>query len=163
MAELSGIDSGSRPDGHDDTASPPRAMLVALVATVAMDQLLPLSGRPPEPWNLLGLVPLAAGITLASVADLQFKRAGTAVKPFVPASTLVTGGVFRASRNPMYLGLALVLAGAAFLLASAPALIVAPAYAAWVSSRFIVREERQLAEQFGDAYSAYRAKIRRWL
>jgi protein-S-isoprenylcysteine O-methyltransferase Ste14 len=163
MAELSDVDSGSRPDGRDCTASPLRAMLLALLAIVAADQLLPLSGWPPEPWNLLGLAPLAAGVALASFADLQFKRAGTAVKPFVPASALVTDGVFRVSRNPMYLGLALVLAGAAFLLGSVPALMVAPAYAAWVGSRFIAGEERRLAAQFGDAYSAYRARTRRWI
>jgi len=162
MAELGHVSRGNCAAEQDCTASPLRAMLLALLATVAADQMLPLSGWPPEPWNLLGLAPLAAGVALASFADVQFKRAGTAVKPFVPASALVTDGVFRVSRNPMYLGLALVLAGAALLLGSVPALVVAPAYAAWVGSRFIVREERQLAAQFGDAYSAYRAGTRRW-
>jgi protein-S-isoprenylcysteine O-methyltransferase Ste14 len=158
MAEVA---DGSAPT-LDRAASPLRGMLVALIAIVAIDQVLPFSSWPPAPWNLLGLVPLVAGIAHASVADAQFKRAGTAVRPFAQASVLVTGGAFRVSRNPMYLGLALVLAGAAVLLGSVPAFMVAPAYAAWVNGRYIVREERQLAAQFGDAYSAYRVATRRW-
>jgi len=138
-------------------------MLVALAATIAFDQTLPLSDWPPAPWNLLGALPLGMGLALAVVADRQFKRAGTAVSPFAQASALVTGGVFAVSRNPMYLGLVLVLAGAALLLGSVPALLVAPTYAALVQVRFVLPEEARLAAQFGDAYSAYRSATRRWL
>jgi protein-S-isoprenylcysteine O-methyltransferase Ste14 len=143
-------------------ASPLGYLLFALAATVGVDQLLPLSDWPPSPWNLLGAVPLAAGLALAFGAESQFRRAGTAVNPYAQASTLVTGGAFSVSRNPMYLGIVLVLLGAALLLGSIPALLVAPAYAALVRARFILPEEARLAAQFGDAYSAYRSATRRW-
>lgn len=143
-------------------ASPLGYMLLALVAAAAADQLLPLSDWPPSPWNLLGAAPLASGLALALFAESQFRRAGTAVNPYARASALVTGGAFSVSRNPMYLGVVLVLLGAALLLASVPALLVAPAYAALVRSRFILPEEAKLAAQFGDAYSAYRSATRRW-
>jgi protein-S-isoprenylcysteine O-methyltransferase Ste14 len=71
--------------------------------------------------------------------------------------------MFRLSRNPMYLGLILVLAGAALLLSSPLALLVAPAYGWWVQRRFIAREERLLEDRFGDAYRAYCLRVRRWV
>jgi protein-S-isoprenylcysteine O-methyltransferase Ste14 len=71
--------------------------------------------------------------------------------------------MFRLSRNPMYLGLTVVLAGAALLLSSPLALTAAPAYGWWVQRRFIAREERLLQDRFGDAYRAYCSRVRRWL
>jgi len=156
------MNSTDTPVRADRSVTPLNAMLLALVATVAGDRLLPLSDWPPPPWNLLGAVPLAGGLALAVAANARFKRAGTAVSPFARASALVMGGVFALSRNPMYLGLALVLLGSATLLGSVPALLVAPAYAAFVQARFIVPEEARLAAQFGGAYSAYRSATRRW-
>jgi protein-S-isoprenylcysteine O-methyltransferase Ste14 len=97
-------------------------------------------------------------------AERQFVRAGTPVRPFTqqPAA-LVTGGMFRLSRNPMYLGLVLALAGAALSLVSPLALLAAPVYGWWVQRRFIEREERLLEERFGNAYRAYCLRVRRWV
>jgi protein-S-isoprenylcysteine O-methyltransferase Ste14 len=85
------------------------------------------------------------------------------VRPFTEPVALVSDGMFRLSRNPMYLGLILVLAGAALLLSSPLALLVAPAYGWWVQRRFIAREERLLEDRFGDAYRAYCLRVRRWV
>ena len=134
---------------------------LAALATVAAASALPTGEWPPRPWSFLGLVPLGLGLALA--AERQFVRAGTPVRPFTEPVALVSDGMFRLSRNPMYLGLILVLTGAALLLSSPLALLAAPAYGWWVQRRFIAREERLLEERFGDAYRAYCLRVRRWV
>ena len=136
--------------------------LAALVA-VAAASALPAGEWPVPPWNLFGLVPLGLGLALGMAAERQFVRARTPVRPFTPPADLVTDGWFRWSRNPMYLGIILALAGAALLLSSPLALLTAPAYGWWVRRRFIAREERLLEERFGDAYRAYCRRTRRWV
>jgi protein-S-isoprenylcysteine O-methyltransferase Ste14 len=143
-------------------ASPLAWFLAALIA-VSAAAALPLGEWPPAPRSFFGLVPLVFGLALALAAERQFVRAGTPVRPFKEPTTLVTDAAFRFSRNPMYLGLVLVLAGAALLLSSPLALLVAPVYGAWVQARFVAREERQLEQRFGDAYRAYRRRVRRWV
>jgi len=71
--------------------------------------------------------------------------------------------VFRLSRNPMYLGMVLILVGAAMLLGALTPFLVAAGFAAIIETRFIPAEERMLAETFGDAWTAYRNRTRRWL
>jgi protein-S-isoprenylcysteine O-methyltransferase Ste14 len=115
-------------------------------------------------------IPVAVAIALAggafSAAGVAaFRRAKTTVNPMKPdaASSLVTGGVYRVTRNPMYVGLLLVLVGwAAFL--CAPWALVGPAvFVAYINRFQIAPEERALLSMFGDGYSAYRATVRRWL
>jgi protein-S-isoprenylcysteine O-methyltransferase Ste14 len=141
---------------------PPAGFLAALIA-VAAASTLPLGEWPPAPWNFLGLVPLSAGFALAIAAEREFVRAGTPVRPFRQSTALVADGVFRLSRNPMYLGLIVALAGTALLLSSPLALVAGPAYGWWVQRRFIAREERLLQDRFGDAYRVYCSRVRRWL
>lgn len=106
-----------------------------------------------------------AGFALGLAAGVAFLRAKTTVDPHKPqaASSLVVGGVYRLSRNPMYLGLAVILLGWAVYLA-APAAFAGPvAFAAYMTRFQIVPEEQVLAQQFGARFAAYRDKVRRWL
>ena len=82
-----------------------------------------------------------------------------------PAKTtsLVAGGVYRFTRNPMYLGLLLVLAGWAVFLSNALAFALLPAFIAYIGRFQIAPEERALAAKFGTEYEAYRTEVRRWL
>ena len=79
------------------------------------------------------------------------------------ASSLVIVGVYKLTRNPMYLGLSLVLLGWAVFLWSAWALLGPIVFIAYISRFQIAPEERVLATLFGAEYSAYKAKVRRWL
>jgi protein-S-isoprenylcysteine O-methyltransferase Ste14 len=117
----------------------------------------------PPPWNLLGLVPLALGVIVNLVADKAFHKANTTVKPFEESSALITHGVFRASRNPMYLGFVLVLIGTAVLMRSLTPYVVVPAFAILIDRMYITVEERMLAEKFGAEWERYRQSTRRWL
>lgn len=115
------------------------------------------------PYALLGVMPVMIGLTLNLLADRAFRAHGTTVKPFERSSRLLTGGVFALSRNPMYLGMVLILAGFGVLLGTLAPLLVVPAFAILLDLRFIRPEERMLADTFRGAWSLYRRHVRRWL
>lgn len=106
-----------------------------------------------------------AGALLALAGVFRFRRHATTVHPHHPqrASTLVTSGVYRVTRNPMYLGLALMLVGACVRLGSPLALLGLVAYVAYMNRFQIGPEERALTGLFGEAYTAYTRSVRRWL
>jgi protein-S-isoprenylcysteine O-methyltransferase Ste14 len=144
---------------------PPFIMFFAAAGMWALHRWLPLVEWPEQPWNRLGGLIVAGGIVVSASAFMNFKRAGTTVNPRDPgkASRLVTDGVFRFSRNPMYLGLLLVLIGWAVLLASASAWIVPPLFAIGITHLQIIPEEQALVGLFGDEYVAYQRSVARWV
>ena len=79
------------------------------------------------------------------------------------STTLVTEGPYHYSRNPMYAGLALTLAGLALVLGSLSPLIVPPIFVWWITTRFIQKEEAMLEQRFGAQYLDYKQRVRRWL
>jgi protein-S-isoprenylcysteine O-methyltransferase Ste14 len=114
-------------------------------------------------WRALGWLLVTAGGILALAALAAFRRARTNILPNRPASALVVSGPYRFTRNPMYLSLTLLYLGGMFLANTWwPVLLLPPVLAAlyWAVIR---REERYLAAEFGDAYAAYRTRVRRWL
>ncbi|MGO9801907.1 MAG: methyltransferase family protein [Steroidobacteraceae bacterium] len=138
-------------------------MLVAILLMTGLHFVVPWVQLFATPWRLIGAVPVALGILLNMWADQLFKRAGTAVKPFEPSIALVVAGPFRFSRNPMYFGMVLVLAGIAIGLGSATPWLVVPLFVWRVTERFIVPEERKLEETVGQQYCEYKFKVRRWV
>jgi protein-S-isoprenylcysteine O-methyltransferase Ste14 len=108
---------------------------------------------------------LACGLALAVGGVMAFRRARTTVNPMQPgqATSMVTGGVYRFSRNPMYLGMLFVLAAWAAWLASVPALCVLPIFVLYLNRFQIVPEERVLAQRFAAEYASYARRTRRWL
>jgi protein-S-isoprenylcysteine O-methyltransferase Ste14 len=115
--------------------------------------------------SAIGVALLLAGIALNAAPKRQFRRAGTTVNPMRPGNStqLVQSGLHRWSRNPMYLGHAVILLGAAMLLANAFAFVAMPLYVFYVTRFQIVPEERALQARFGQAYRDYRRRVRRWL
>ena len=102
-------------------------------------------------------------IALAAIA--AFRRHGTTVNPLTPEAsrTVVSGGVYRFSRNPMYLGLLLALLGLAVWLGNLVALVFPPIFALYMNRFQILPEERAMASRFGAAYGRYRRSVRRWI
>ena len=111
----------------------------------------------------LGGLALGAGLLLFAWTLWTFARHRTTVNPYAGASALCTRGPFRFSRNPIYLGDWFMLAGASLLLETAWPLAFAPLI--WIMLRFgvIRHEEAHLEAKFGDAYRAYKSRVRRWL
>jgi protein-S-isoprenylcysteine O-methyltransferase Ste14 len=111
----------------------------------------------------VGVGLMAAGAGLAASGAATFRRHRTTVIPHRPVSTFVTAGPYRFTRNPMYTGLSLCHAGGALVLGSAWPLATLLAAVVGVRRQVIDREERYLAERFGEAYETYRRSVRRWL
>ena len=115
------------------------------------------------PARLAGLPPVLAGVLLHRAAARRFRAAGTTLDPAGAPSVLVEGGVYAWTRNPMYLAGAFILAGAAALLGVATPVAALPLYLLAVDAWYLRAEERVLEERFGEAYSRYRARVRRWM
>jgi protein-S-isoprenylcysteine O-methyltransferase Ste14 len=92
-----------------------------------------------------------------------FQRKGTTIKPFEESSYLVDGGLFGYSRNPIYLGMVVVLLGLWCVLGSLTSLLVIPVFVWLIQEKFIKEEEKMLEDKFGEEYREYKAKVRRWL
>ena len=142
---------------------PPTYLLIAIALMTAAHFVLPIWLVVAFPWRFAGVLPLVAGIYLNLAADRQLKLQGTTVKPLERSTTLVTDGVFAWTRNPMYLGMALILAGIAALSGSFSPWVIVVAFVILMDRVFIQREERQLDEVFGVTCSQYRSRVRRWL
>lgn len=113
----------------------------------------------------IGLAVGSIGILIALAGVLSFRRARTTVNPLRPeaASSLVASGIYRYTRNPMYLGMLLVLIGWAVFLARPWALAVLPAFVVYMNRFQIGPEERALRGIFGAEFDAYRSRVGRWL
>ena len=105
------------------------------------------------------------GVAVATAGISSFKRAQTTVNPLKPQSTssLVVSGVYRVSRNPMYVGMLLMLLGWAVLLSNVLALAIVPAFVLYMNRFQIGPEETVLARMFGGEYETYRSRVRRWI
>jgi protein-S-isoprenylcysteine O-methyltransferase Ste14 len=142
---------------------PPLWFLIALVVEVALGRWLPLDRWLP-PWlRLVGVVFVGVGVVLAVWARGLFKRSGTGVRPFSPSTQLVAEGPYRFTRNPMYLGLTLMLLGTALLTGALSPFLVPPLFMILITALFIRYEEAHMHATFGADYDAFKRKVRRWL
>jgi protein-S-isoprenylcysteine O-methyltransferase Ste14 len=118
------------------------------------------------PWKReIGLALVMVGLFFDASGFLAFRKARTTINPLKPGNTtaMVNHGIYRVSRNPMYLGLLLNLAGWAVYLAHPFALLGLPVFVAAITRFQIAPEERVLTEKFGAEYIAYMDSVRRWI
>ena len=144
-------------------ALPPTYFVLAILIMVIIHFLLPLTEVISFPWNMLGAIPIVLGILLNLIADRDFKIQKTTVKPYQESAALITSGVFRISRNPMYLGFVLILIGIAIFLRTLMPFAIIIVFTILMDIVFIRAEEKMLAVQFENTWIAYKEKVRRWI
>ena len=125
--------------------------------------LLPLYQYVQPPLAYAGIIIVFLGIVLSAISANMFVKADTGLLPFEEATALVTGGIFRITRNPMYLGMFLMVFGAAFLMGSIGALIPLLVFMLIIRYNFVAGEERFMEAAFGQQYLDYKSKVRRWI
>lgn len=152
----------ARPDIAGVVAPPPLVFLSGLLLGWLLQWLFPFGWLPPGWAHPLAIALFVAGL-IGFAGVFAFIRAGTPPDPWRPTTRLVTGGPYRFTRNPMYLGLTLwYLAVAAWFNALCVLLVLA--FVLFTLQRGVVRrEEAYLRRRFGQEYEDYRARVRRWL
>jgi protein-S-isoprenylcysteine O-methyltransferase Ste14 len=153
------------PDVAGVIALPPLIFLGFLAAAAILEAVVPL---PVLATYALARYLTGAGLAVAGFLSIfmaagRFQAAGTNIPPTLPATALVVDGIYRRTRNPIYLGMTLVFLGLSVAAGSVWAIgLVIPLV--WVvNTGVIAREERYLERKFGDAYRAYKARVRRWV
>lgn len=142
---------------------PPVLWALLLVAMAIQKIWLPLMPALPAPLHLVGILPLGAGFAVTVAAARHFRRVKTNIRPFRKPDRLVVDGLYAFTRNPMYLGLALMLLGAAVLFNDLFSFVFPVIFLLVANGWYINFEERAAAEQFGEAYEEYRRRVRRWI
>jgi protein-S-isoprenylcysteine O-methyltransferase Ste14 len=144
---------------------PPAVMLIAALLIWAIRRTWPelglfIPGRRAIYWTLL-----VVGVVVAVAGVFEFRRVRTTVNPMRPAnaSSLVTSGIYRFTRNPMYVGDVLILLAVVVFFSHPLGLAGVVLFVAWMNLLQIPAEERALRERFGEAYDAYCARVRRWI
>lgn len=142
---------------------PPVFLLIALLLEIGLRFAIPVAFIIPRPWHWIGIAVITAGLIVAALAAGQFTRVDTPVRPSETPTALVTAGLFRVTRNPMYLGMVAVLLGTAVLTRALAPFIVPVTFVWLITVRFIRPEERNLRLLFGDQYTDYAQRVHRWL
>jgi protein-S-isoprenylcysteine O-methyltransferase Ste14 len=142
---------------------PPVLFFLCLVVMCLLGWFFPIIVLWGTPCTLYGLIPCGIGLFLGFAGWYHFRKIKTNINPLKPPGTMVTDGIFRYSRNPMYLGLALVLFGVWTLWGSLSPLAAVIAFVLIIDQWHIPHEEKMLKDKFGGEYENYKSKTRRWV
>jgi protein-S-isoprenylcysteine O-methyltransferase Ste14 len=160
---LSGMSRTPAPDTLGPVLHPLILPVGVLVVGLLLQRLVPFASMPRGLTLPLGALFAILGAGLMRSAAGLFHRAGTTPNPTKPTTALVTDGIYRHTRNPMYVGVSSLYLGLALLLNSAWAVLLVVVVVGLLDVAVVRREERFLAARFGDAYRDYRGRVRRWL
>lgn len=145
---------------------PPLPLAVAVGAVMwAIDGWLPLQGSRTFGRTVVAVVMFVVAVAITATAVFGFRKARTTVNPMAPetASVIVNTGVYRFTRNPMYLGFLLALVAWAIFLGNFVSALLPVLFVAYMNRFQIAPEERALRARFGESYAAYVRSVRRWL
>ncbi|MCK8483887.1 isoprenylcysteine carboxylmethyltransferase family protein [Aliiroseovarius sp. S2029] len=137
------------------------ALMVALA--YGLDRIAPGLGFGFEVTRGLGNLLIVLGLCLLGVAIWEFMRARTTVIPGQQPTALLTRGIYRWTRNPIYLGDAMILTGLILRWDVLPALLLVPVFTTIITKRFILWEEAALRAKFGPAFDDWAGQVRRWI
>ena len=142
---------------------PPIIALMFIVLAYFLGRFVPLPFVVPAILRNLGLLMTFIGFLLGMGAFLEFRNARTTVDPHGSSQHVVTSGIYRFTRNPIYLGFLLMVIGLPLNSGSYWGVVMAPFYIFLMNRLVIEHEEDYLEKKFGKTYASYKAQVRRWL
>jgi protein-S-isoprenylcysteine O-methyltransferase Ste14 len=155
--------AAQRPDSPGVRVPPPVHFFLAFVLGVLLQRWLPVPVLPRAVAFWPGVALTAIAVIWNGVAVATMLRGRGTLNTAGPSHELVTTGLYRLSRNPMYLGLVLLYCGLMLVFGVAWALPLLLPVIIYTQARVIAPEERYLERAFGDSYRAYTARVRRWI
>ena len=142
---------------------PPVYFLVTVVIMTVLNYFAPIRNILHPPVTYSGAIFIVIGFIITIWSAVLFYKAGTAIKPFDESTHLVTKGMYQVTRNPMYLGMVVILLGIALLFGTFTPFFLIPIFIWLIHTIFISNEETMMARIFGDEYREYKKRVRRWL
>ena len=142
---------------------PPRIAMALLIFATVFHVSIPAQSSYLYSSAFLSVALVSAGFTVMMLAWYQFKERKVAICPTASTNYLITDGIYRLTRNPMYLGMVTMLGGVAVFFGTLPFYVVTIVYFVFMDRWFCLYEEEKLVVTFGRDYASYRSKVRRWL
>jgi protein-S-isoprenylcysteine O-methyltransferase Ste14 len=159
------MSEGERDDADNPgvIAPPPLIYAGALAAGLLANRRYHIPFLPRRLARTLGASLVACGLAVGFLGEREMRRAETNTNPYKPATSVVTGGPFRYTRNPLYLSMTLIYGGISALANALPAALLLPIVLRLMRRGVIEREERYLERKFGDEYIEYKEEVPRWI
>jgi protein-S-isoprenylcysteine O-methyltransferase Ste14 len=142
---------------------PPLVYVVGLFAGYLLERKYPLASLPHNLSIAAGIVLIVAGLLVTRSAAHTMWKAKTSMIPFRPTTAIVSDGVYRFTRNPMYVAMVVMYVGIALMIRAPWAFVLLPLVVLGVDRLVIAKEERYLSGKFGEPYLAYKSRVRRWI
>ncbi len=142
---------------------PPMIFYIFIMFSLILNFIFPIKRVIVYPYNFLGIIVILFGLVIDIWAWTLFRKRKTTLNPYKIPSKLEIGSIFKISRNPMYLGMDLVLWGVSIFLGSLITFIFPIIFILIINKLFIVLEEKSLEKRFGKKYLDYKKKVRRWI
>jgi protein-S-isoprenylcysteine O-methyltransferase Ste14 len=142
---------------------PPRVFQIALLTVAIIHFTVPVWFIYNSPVRWFGIIPVIAGIYLNLYTDRLIKKYETTIKPFETPTTFIIRGPFRYSRNPIYLGMVLIILGCSLLSGSLISFFISFVFAYVLHFLYIIPEEAIMENNFGKKYMEYKSKVPCWL
>lgn len=142
---------------------PPIVALIFIVIAYVAKWAIPIPLVLPNIVRMIGLAFVSIGFLLGLAAFLEFRRAQTTILPHGSVSSIITSGIYRFTRNPIYLGFMLMLIGFPLYSGTIWGLVLAPVFIYSMNSLVIEHEEAYLEKKFGEQYTGFKRRVRRWL
>ena len=150
-------------DNPSVIAFPPLIYAVPMAVGILLHALFPMNLLPPVLANVVGGLSFILAVILAVLASRTMRQAGTNVNPSQPTTAIVSDGPFRFTRNPLYLSLTLLYSSISLLANALWPMLMLPIVLIIIERGVIAREERYLEDKFGEEYTHYKARVRRWI
>ncbi|MGB0477757.1 MAG: methyltransferase family protein [Parvibaculales bacterium] len=142
---------------------PPLMVLAGIITQLLIGYIAPVEPLLSATWQYIGIALMVLGFATILLAARSFRKHETTIIPDGQPSTLMEGGLFAYSRNPIYVAMAVLLIGSGLAIGHIWVLIVVPLFVLLVQQIWIVKEEENLEAEFGQIYRNYKIKVRRWL
>ena len=142
---------------------PPLVAVMYIVIAYVLGRFVPLPFTAPTVVRNIGLLLTFVGFLLGIAAFLEFRKARTTLDPHASVKQVVTSGIYRFTRNPIYLGFLLMVIGLPLNSGFYWGIVLAPFYVLMMNRLVIEREENYLERKFKDPYTSYKSRVRRWL